>query len=337
MPARGVAQLVLCEATMKRMLGVAVVLASLGAAARAAAQDTDLERARALFEEAGELERRGDYTTAQERLRAALRIRETPHLRYALGWALENDDKLVAARAEYELATRLADRTGAEEVRRLATARLVELERITPVVQIRLADPLHDRVTVDDHAIAVRGDVAQSQVDPGNHDVRVDRVGGGSYEQRVFVPRATTRVVDVRSVALSRPGGSRVLPWVLVGTGATFALGGLVIYAWSSSDASARDDKLARWCQATACTDGKYATQPETPSATQLRLAAADDASRGNTKQVVGAVLGGVGVATAGVGVFMLLRNRPSDEDRGLRVGAAPPAGGAAGFASWTF
>ncbi|HEY8078740.1 MAG TPA: tetratricopeptide repeat protein [Labilithrix sp.] len=322
---------------MKRIVGIAVVIGALCAASRAHAQDPALERARTLFDEAGELERRGDYATAQQRLREALKIRETPHLRYALGWALENHDELVAARAEYELATRLADRTGADEVRRLATARLVELERITPVMQIRLADPAHDRVTVDDQAVAVRGDVASTQVDPGDHVLRVDRIGGSSWDQRVFVPRATTRVVDMRTVPLARTSRPRALPWVLVGTGAALALGGLGVYAWSASDASARDDKLARWCQATACTGGKFATQPETPAATQLRLSAADDASRGNTKQIVGAVLGGVGVATAGVGVYMLLHDRASGEERGVHFAASPTVGGAAGFASWTF
>jgi hypothetical protein len=65
-------------------------------------------RARALFDEAGELERQGQWSAAQERLRAAIRIHETPHLRYALGWALENDDKLLEARVQYETALRLA-------------------------------------------------------------------------------------------------------------------------------------------------------------------------------------------------------------------------------------
>jgi hypothetical protein len=323
---------------MKSCLRLAVVLASAAAASVARAQSaSDLERARSLFDEAGELERRGDYTTAQDRLREAVRIRETPHLRYALGWALENDDALVEARGEYELAIRLAERTGADEVRRLAAARLFELERITPVLQIRLALPARDRVTVDDRGVAVRGDVAATAVDPGTHRVRVARLGGGSFEQRVFVPRATARVLDVRNVRFGGSSSATTLPWVLVGGGAALVLGGVGLVAWSQADASARDDKLARWCEATACTNGHVATLPESPAAAQLRTGAANDASRGNTKQIAGAVLGGAGLVTLGVGVYMLVRARTTRDERGLDMAASPMPGSAAGFAQLRF
>lgn len=312
------------RAVIKQHVRLYVVLAALGVAQTARAEDSDLDRARSLFEEAGELERRGDYTTAQARLRDAIRIRETPHLRYALGWAFENDDKLVAARTEYELAIRLSDRTaGADEVRRLASARLVELERITPVLQIRLGDPMRDRVAVDGNAVAAQGELASTAVDPGTHRVVVERTGGGSFEQRVFVPRAVVRSVDMRNVRIAKSGSA--LPWVFVGTGATLALGGVALLAWSTSDASARDDKMKQWCDATACVNGNVATRPETPAATQLRLDAANDASRGNTKQTIGAVMGTLGLVTAGVGVYMLVKGK--DEDRGgLKIGLGSAA-----------
>ncbi|HVJ92860.1 MAG TPA: hypothetical protein VM580_23830 [Labilithrix sp.] len=104
----------------------------LGTNARAA--DPNTLRARALFDEAGELERRGQWSAAADRLRAALRLRDTPHLHYALGWALENDDKLLDAKVEYETAARLgAERAGGAEAARLANARLAELEKKLPV------------------------------------------------------------------------------------------------------------------------------------------------------------------------------------------------------------
>lgn len=106
-----------------------VVAATLVFTASPAHADDDLQRARALFDEAGDLERIGEWSLAQERLRAALRLHETPHLHYALGWALENDEKPAAARAEYETARNLAERTGAEEVRALATLRMAALDR----------------------------------------------------------------------------------------------------------------------------------------------------------------------------------------------------------------
>ena len=233
-------------------------------------QSADLEHARVLFDEAGELERQGQWPAAQDRLRGALRIRETANLRYALGWALANDDKSNEARVEYEIALRLAERTGNEEVRTLASTRLSELDRRTP----------------------------------------------------------------------SRPP---LLPWVLVGGGGVLVVSGVFLLASSSGDASARDDSTRKWCEATACVGGTTATRPETAEAAAFRREAYDAARRGNTKQVVGGILGGVGAVGIGVGVYTLLRNGPRQEparaarSSSLHIDASPLAGGGMASASFAF
>jgi hypothetical protein len=303
------------------------------AARSAAAQDSDIERARNLFDEAGELERQGQWSAAQEKLRAAIRIRETPHLHYALGWALENDDKLIEAKVEYETATRLASqKAGAEDVARLAGGRIVEVEKKTPLVQVRVAggNASGTRVVVDGHATTLKDDVVTMPVNPGSRVIRIERTGRPPNEQLVYVPRGMVRVVDVpkdESVA-SRTGSqdrhdaasdtkthlvvkeerSNTLPVVLVAGGAALVLGGGLLFASSTNDADERDSRMAQWCNATACSGGTTATLPESADAVAHREAASEAAERGNTKQAIAAAVGGVGLVGVAVGTYLLLR-----------------------------
>jgi tetratricopeptide (TPR) repeat protein len=324
-------------------------------AATAHAEPTDLERARTLFDEAGELEKQGQWNAAQDRLRAALRIRETPHLRYALGWALENSGRLIEARTEYEVALRLAQRnSGAEEVSRLASTRIAEVDRKIPLVQIHVRGALakDTRVLVDGREVVVHGDVGTVPVDPGTRTVRIERSGGALSEQSVAVTPGVFRVVEVQGddgASLDSSGGhvvadtrgrGAVLPWVLIGGGGALALGGVLLFVSSGSDVSARDDSMRQWCDATAC-QGTTATRAETTEAAAYRREAYDAASRGNTKQIFGAILGGVGIAGIATGTYLLLKKRePSDSPRAasnLRVDAAPLPGGAMAGAALSF
>jgi len=322
----------------------------LGRSAQAQERDGDLDRARALFDQAGELERQGQWPAAQERLRAALRIRETPNLRYALGWALENDNKLLDARTEYELAMRLAQRAGNEEVSNLASQRIAEVDQKTPIVQVRIRGhvPASTRVTVDGREVVIRGDAGTMSVDPGTRLVRVERAGRAPTEQNVSVGRGVLRVVEVKgddSVAvLDDSGHSReqksVLPWVLVGGGGALIVTSAVLFASSSGDAGTRDDKTAQWCDAVACSNG-LASRPESTDAATLRREAYDAASRGNTKQIAGGILGGVGAVSAVVGVYLLLQ-RPHGAETArkasrLAVDASPLQGGGLANATLSF
>lgn len=121
--ARG-ARRALHELVALRALGLPALVAAvtLARASVVHAEEPDLARARALWDEAGELERRGDFHAAVGRLRAAIQLRDTPHLRYALGWALENEGRLAEARASYELAEQRALGVS-EDVVRLARKR----------------------------------------------------------------------------------------------------------------------------------------------------------------------------------------------------------------------
>jgi hypothetical protein len=314
--------------------------------------DAETERARALFDEAGALERQGQWGAAQDRLRAALRLKETPQLYYALGWALENDDKLLEAKTEYEMAVRLGNgRANAEEAVRLATARLVDLERKTPLIRVRIAG--RARVFIDGKELpSSTGATAREEnapVNPGSHVLRVQSFDSarsrGVTEQMVYVSRSTVRTIDVdapESVAgrtspharhdvtlrEGTAGSDRVLPWVLLGGGALFLGGGTALLVSSADDGDRRDAYQARWCTATSCVDG-VASRPETADAAMYRREAADATSAGNTKQAVAFALGGVGLVSAAIGAVLLLR-QPASKERAMSFVAGPQGAGAA-------
>ena len=343
------------------------LLLGMTAASLARAADPETERARALFEEAGELERHGQWSAAQDRLRAALRLRETPQLYYAFAWSLENDDKLLEAKTEYETAARLGrERTGAEEVVRLAMARLAELEKTLPVIRVRVAGGARSnaRVIVDGRVIKRDDDLAATPVNPGSHVIRVERGTAGDIEQMVYVGRSTVRTVEIeadsavternttpdrhirssaRSRATTMPAtvdsrSSDLVPWLLVTGGITFVAAGVGLLLSAGADAESRDSAQARWCAATSCV-GNAATRAETLEAARFRQDASDAASTGNTKQAIGFAIGGAGLVATTVGAILLLSSderpeKPAPRARAHADATALPGGG---FASATF
>lgn len=340
-----------------------VVGAALLRVSPAEAGDPDLERARALFEEAGELERHGQWGSAQEKLRQALRLRETPQLHYALGWALENEDKLLEARAEYESTVRQGqNRSGSEEATRLAKERLAELEKKMPIIKVRVTGGARAaaRVVIDGKEIKRDEDIATTAVNPGSHVIRVERTGTEeSIEQMAYVGRGTVRTVDVdtgdvvatkdttqerhaappmrmtEATSNDKSSGDTLLPILLMGGGTAAIVGGVVLLAASSSDASDRDEAQSRWCLATSC-QGTRATRPETAEAATYRREAQDAADAGNTKQIAGLVLGGAGIVAASVGAYFFIKQRDANSTASAQAIVRPsvtplPGGGYAG------
>lgn len=330
------------------------------------AADLDTERARALFDEAGELERHGQWNAAQERLRAALRLRDTPQLHYALGWALENEDKLLEARVEYETAVRLGrERRGADEVVELSTSRLADLEKKMPIIKVRLVGKSRRdaRVVVDGREVKQEDGLASTPANPGSHVIRVEAGVSEAIEQMVYVGRSTVRTVDVDAGELVAPRdtaqnghavaaprqsaaatsaapasrddqGGGALPWLLVGGGVAGVIGGAALLFLADRDASARDSMQARWCATTGCS-GNAATRPESAEAAGYRRAAADATDAGNLKQILGFGIGGAGLVAAAIGTVLLVRQQPVKERRSVRASATPLAAG--GYATATF
>jgi hypothetical protein len=330
---------------------------ALGESLTARAADPGTERARALFEQAGEFERRGQWAAAQEQLRSALHLRETPQLHYALGWALENDDKLLDARAEYEAAARLGrERPGGDEAVRLATTRLTELDKKTPLIKVRLLGgaKASGRVFVDGHEVKREEDVASTPVNPGSHVVRVERNGTNANEQMVYVGRGAVRLVEIEagdvpvlplkpsapprraplrstvpaSAPVTNERGNMLLPFLLVSGGIAFSATGAALLLSADSDADVRDSMQTRWCAATACTRSEGPRRETTDAAGYRRAAiAADDAAA--TKQALGLVLGGAGLVAGTIGVILLLNGQDGAPRKNTRANTRPRAGAA--------
>lgn len=353
------------RATLLRSAAFAIALSSLVWSGTASAGDSDTERARALFDEAGALERHGQWGAAEERLRAALRLRDTAQLHYALAWALENDDKLLEAKTEYESALRIGKGQGpsADEVTRLATARLVDLEKKMPLIRIRVSGPARTatRVTVDGREVRLEEDGGVTAVNPGSHVVHAAR-GADGVDQMVYVGRGTVRTVDFDGGVLAgpRPGamrtsaptrhasrvgtparggdsspGSNLLPWLLIAGGFVGVVGGAGLLISSGTDADERDAMSSRWCAATRCASAQP-TLPESAEARQYRLAADEAGDASGAKQMAGLLLGTAGAITAGIGALLLFQSG-SDERSRTRTALVPSTSGGIASASFVF
>jgi hypothetical protein len=320
--------------------------------------DADTERARALFDEAGELERRGRWRDAQERLRAALRLREMLQLHYALGWALENDDNLLEATDAYVTAARLGrERRDGAEVTRLSSLRFATVEREMPVLRVRIrGGPA--RVVVDGREVPREGGVASAHVNPGSHVIRVERHGRGAVEQIDYVGRSAVRTIEIADAdfrtalkpirsgtqASRSKGGANagrdepVLPWLLLSGGVALLVGGGALVVSAGDDAERRDVMHGRWCAAVACTGARPA-RTETAEAASWRREAEDAAATSSAKQAAGLSLGGLGLLTATVGILALITGDESSKDTTTRAkaSAAPLPGGAHVRASFLF
>jgi hypothetical protein len=175
------------------------------------------ERAKKLFEEGLELEKKADYAGALAKYKEAEGITVTAGLRFHTGYCLEMTGKLTAALDEYEAADRLAREQNKQEVRAATAVRLEPLRARAPQIAIRLATPTKDaEVQLDGVAVAtalVDGGKA-FRLDPGEHTVTVHAPGYKAFTRKVQVPENVTTTVDVSldRVASSAPTATAVVP-----------------------------------------------------------------------------------------------------------------------------
>ncbi len=136
---------------------------------------TELAVARRLFEEASELEGQQRWKDAQGKLAEALAIKETPGLRFHLGYCFEQLGQLVAAQIEYERALDLI-RGGAKapDVQRLAEPAVARVQARVAQLTLRLpADAAGADVSLDGRKLAPGVIGRPAPIDPGRHQLRV--------------------------------------------------------------------------------------------------------------------------------------------------------------------
>jgi hypothetical protein len=305
-----------------------------------------LEQARRAFAEGEAAEERGDCATAIERYAAVVSVKETAAVRLRIGRCLERLGRVRDALVAYERARELA-RADAQALE-VATQVATDLRDRIPTVTVEVPRDVAGAVVTIDGEPMPAGAGAR-QVDPGRHEVIVEAPGRQRFSTSFEVALGRKHVVDVW---LPPVGGNEPpppppppddeaspSPWLPV---ALYGVGGVAIgvaiplLITASSDDSDLDGQCFD-ASGAASEDRDPCLHADGSSFTNAERAAfEDDRSSVNTRQAVGWVLAGVGVASAGVATVLLLTggDQPS-ASTGLQVQSVAPVASPteAGFA----
>ena len=240
---------------------LSVLLASPVRASAEEPSPTELAVARRLFNEAEALEKEERWSEAALKVREAIRIKETPGLRYHLAFCEEHMGLLVEAMNDYARARDLiAQGTAAKDVEGLLPDKQKALSRRVPsIVIVPPAGVSSIRASIDGQNIAASVLGRPAPVNPGMHRVVVNADGYREFVADVTLTEGERRVVAAKlaRMAGSAPGptgaASRAQPekraksspitartYVLVGevavTAASLAVGVTFLIAGSSAD-----------------------------------------------------------------------------------------------------
>jgi hypothetical protein len=284
-------------------LAAAILLAALASSAvrPALAQSaSDTDTARALFVEGARLGNEGRWREARDLYARSLQLKPAAITRYSLGVAQQETGHLADALACFRAFLAEPETTATARYTAPARAAVAALEprvgRVSIVIEPRAIDGLS--LTIDGQPVPPTSD-APRDIDPGAHDLQarapgfrpaaahfVVAEGVGAAVSVTLAPttaslgsKAVVRPLDAAVDAPPPPPGapSRALPFALLGIGGALFVGGATLGLVGVSQASNA-----------ATRDG-----------------AAAHAAQG--KAIAGDILGGAGLAAAGVGLIILL------------------------------
>jgi hypothetical protein len=309
------------------MVSAMVVLALLAEAPAIRAADADRERDRAaLYKEGVNLAAAGNWSGAVERFRRVVELRASPKALYTLGEAEEHAGQLAEARRSYRASLDAARAAREGDVVDLAGQALGKVESRVPQITVRLDAATAARAgdthaAIDGHPVPIG---AATDVDPGDHEVRVEASGAAPFVRSVHAAEGQQQEVAARlewpAAAPSPPlreapppsaaetsGPSPLVPVVAGGIGLALAVTGVVVRLGGQSDY----DGAAGQCHSGVC-----------PSAS---IAGAGNDARGRI--ILGTTLVGVGAAVGvGGGIYWLLSSHASSN---VQAGAAVDGSGA--------
>ncbi|WP_437587546.1 hypothetical protein [Sorangium sp. So ce1000] len=260
----------------------------------------DVESARVLFVQGAKLAKQGRWEEARALYARSLEIKAAPLTRYSLGVAQKETGHLADALASFRafLAEPPTSTTTpyVGPAREAVAALEARIGRATIAVRPAELDGL--TLAVDGRPLrAAPGQVIE--LDPGAHEIVASAPGfraaaarfsvgeGGSVEVPIALARATAAAGRASASAGGLPPAvdaadappSRTLPVVVLGVGGALLAGGTLL--------------------------GLSGLQ----QAGDARSSTGADAGAARAKGIVGDVLGGVGVATVGVGLYLLLKD----------------------------
>lgn len=167
--------------TTRKALVLTLTLALAGACAPANAyaqsQAGDAKRA---FEEAVEIEKRGDYEAALDRFKKIEAVKPTAGVLFHIGYCLENLGKLALAFDAYERADKLARETNKPEVGTAVHSRLDPLGKRVPLVNVTV-EPKEAQIRIDGQLVTNMS----VRVESGDHDLVVEAPGYTSKKLRL--------------------------------------------------------------------------------------------------------------------------------------------------------
>ncbi len=297
--------------TTAALLAVGIGLFSAGPVA--AQPPSDVETARTLFVRAAKLGQEGRWKEARELYQRSYQLKPAPITRYSIGVAQRESGSPLAALASFRAF--LDDRVTSETAPYVGPAReaVQQLEGQIAKVKLSFEPRRVEDVTViiDGHQEALDGS-GVLEVEAGTHELSARAPGHRATIARVRLTAGSTETVTLTlfpvagggagvspfaapeggSAAPADSGGSSLaLPVVLMSVGAAVTITGVAVGLSGLSQA-----------KNAATRDGSQAS-----------------AAKG--KGIAGDVLGGAGIATAGVGLILLLTrsHEPAAQQHALR------------------
>ncbi len=316
---------------MRAAVASLLALTLLASSGTARAEDAARERERAaLYQQGVELAAAGNWAQAVERFKRVVELRASTKALYTLGEAEEHTGQLAAAKRSYRASLDSARAGAAKDIVDLAGAALGKLEGRVPQVSVRLDEKTaahggDTHASIDGHAVPIG---AASDVDPGEHEVRVEATGAAPFVRTVHAVEGqqldVAATLEWSAVAPASPlppqttessATSPILPLVAGGVGLAVGITGLVVRLQGQSDYDAASAR---------CTAGVCATQ--------------NDANAGNDargRMILGTTFLGIGAAVAaGAAVYWFVSSRPSST---VQAGALVDGAGARAVLRGTF
>ena len=173
---------------VRASIATLLALTLLASSATARAQDATRERERAaLYQQGVDLAAAGNWAQAVERFKRVVELRASTKALYTLGEAEEHAGQLAAAKRSYRASLDSARAGAAKDIVDLAGAALGKLEGRVPQVTVRLDERTaahggDTRASIDGHGAPIG---AASDVDPGDHEVRVEATGAAPFVRTV--------------------------------------------------------------------------------------------------------------------------------------------------------
>lgn len=281
-----------------RSLAILVVLA--GSATIARADDDRVKRADALFAE-GRALLKTDLHAGCAKLAESYELNPQ-----AIGTLLnvalcdEKMGRVASAAAKYAEARDRAREQHAKDHLAAAEERLAAVKDRVPHVTVQLAESLPGtKVLIDGRVIDALTDIP---VDPGERILVVSAPDHVAFEHRVKIAEGEHRDVPVPALAKAVTVSSRrtIGKLVTIGGGVTVVTGVVIGLVGRSRYNTAKDEHC----------DADLACDPEGLSATRS----------GRTLGTVGTVIGAVGLAGVGVGLYLWLRGPREHASAGVTL-----------------